>query len=309
MFYGLSKLHDELAEHVNRYIALAPCSMVRGSTYEGYQYYYPALIEAGFNSIGGSDFSSRFIEKCGPYENYAPAGHSDESTEEEKDTADEEDTAADDVVDEDEDARRLQDENDDVEADGDGDDDEDVVEYPGYCAGISWIDDSYPEFPLASEIYFMANGIEERFQERIPLDKYVSGEERQSDLIDLSVIDIIPVTLVVGTEDTSCTPEDARDIFDSIGDTNKVLRYEQDFTHIDFYVGAASPTFIDRLVETIETGSVEDDKDQVIVAPEETEEEEDEEVIDADADWGECDSATTILSGSIALAALAISLQ
>ena len=74
--------------------------------------------------------------------------------------------------------------------------------------------------------------------------------------------------------------------------------------------GAASPTFIDRLVETIETGSVEDDKDQVIVAPEETEEEEeDEEVIDADADWGECDSATTILSGSIALAALAISLQ
>lgn len=69
------------------------------------------------------------------------------------------------------------------------------------------------------------NGAEDRFQEPINVKDYANGY-RQSPLVDLSVVNRVPVSLVIGEDDTTCTPDNARRIFNWLGDTDKNIRYE-----------------------------------------------------------------------------------
>jgi len=55
-----------------------------------------------------------------------------------------------------------------------------------------------------------------RFQEYVPVAQYVAGE-REGKLIDISSINKIPISMVVGEVDEFCTPVDARAAADLIG--------------------------------------------------------------------------------------------
>ena len=82
---------------------------------------------------------------------------------------------------------------------------------------------------------------------------YENGQ-RESDLIDLSVVDSVPVSLIAGTEDTTAPPEHAEEIFEMLGYTEKYIYIEEGWDHFDFETAGRDPSFIDRLVSTIEYG-------------------------------------------------------
>lgn len=72
----------------------------------------------------------------------------------------------------------------------------------------------------------MSNGAEGRFQEFISIEDYAAGK-RQSELMDLASVDKIPVSMVVGRDDYTCSADDARKIFDMFEkNTEKYIRYE-----------------------------------------------------------------------------------
>ena len=101
----------------------------------------------------------------------------------------------------------------------------------------------------------MQNYVEERFQEPINIVKYSAGQ-RESAPIDLGVVTRIPVSFVIGTEDTTCPAEQALDIVDEFSNAETFVRYEEGFEHNNFAFDG-SKGFIDRMVDTLETGTTE----------------------------------------------------
>ena len=87
-----------------------------------------------------------------------------------------------------------------------------------------------PAAPLKSVMYHMQLGVEERFQEPISIDRYVRGE-RQSDLLDLSVVNQIPISFVISPDDQVALPDYAEGIVNQFSNAEKFVRYEEGFSH------------------------------------------------------------------------------
>ena len=68
---------------------------------------------------------------------------------------------------------------------------------------------------------FAINGIENRFQEPISIVDY-TRDIQESELVDLSVIDLVPISLVVSSTDNFfCPSNQGQVIYDLLGDTKK----------------------------------------------------------------------------------------
>jgi len=78
--------------------------------------------------------------------------------------------------------------------------------------------------------------------------------QRTSPLIDLSVIEDIPVSLIIGEEDYVANEQDGNVIFQMIGNTEKYMMVEEGWNHASFEVGNDDPHFIGRVVDVIENG-------------------------------------------------------
>ena len=84
----------------------------------------------------------------------------------------------------------------------------------------------------------------------IPIEKYAQGY-RDLDPIDLgSVDDRIPISFIVGTEDTLCTPEVGERIYDEFSNADKHITYWP-WDHGEF-ARNGSDEFTDHIAELIE---------------------------------------------------------
>ena len=76
-----------------------------------------------------------------------------------------------------------------------------------------------------SEMYAAQVSIEERFQEPQTLEKWASGD-RITDLVDLTKIDRVPVSIVMPVADEVCDPIMAEWHFAQIQSPDKHIRFE-----------------------------------------------------------------------------------
>ena len=84
---------------------------------------------------------------------------------------------------------------------------------------------------VRNEMHWLQNTYTGRFQEYAP--RYLEGE-READLIDLASIEQVPISMLVGSEDTLCTPQQAEDTAETIGDAVMHFEIIQGFDHVTF---------------------------------------------------------------------------
>ena len=117
---------------------------------------------------------------------------------------------------------------------------------------------------VAALMYFAQIAIEQRFQEPQTLEKWAAGE-RITPLVDLGNIDRVPVSIVMPISDQACSTEMTEMVYTQLGTKEKYIRWEHG-THLQF-IGRQDPifglpifrqsdTYMTRLVETIEYGTV-----------------------------------------------------
>ena len=92
--------------------------------------------------------------------------------------------------------------------------------------------------------------IEDRAQRDIPLEDYANGE-RDSDMFALGSIDKVPIVMLAGSDDTTCTNLNARRLLNQFGATQKSLRTVQGAGHF-FWGWATGDRFISELIASIE---------------------------------------------------------
>ena len=105
---------------------------------------------------------------------------------------------------------------------------------------------------IGSLEYFAQLATEKRFQEPQTLEKWVSGD-RITPLIDLGNIDRVPVTVMVSMTDTTCPPEQAEFLYHQMKNEEKYMHWEKG-GHTTYFT-KTKKAWVDRMVETIETGS------------------------------------------------------
>ena len=92
--------------------------------------------------------------------------------------------------------------------------------------------------------------IEDRAQRDIPLEDYANGE-RESDMFDLNSIDKVPIVMLSGSVDTTCTNLSARRLLNQFGPTQKTLRNIEGAGHM-FWVWASGDRYVSELISSIE---------------------------------------------------------
>ena len=123
------------------------------------------------------------------------------------------------------------------------------------CDYMSWYDDVQPA-SVKSETYWYMNALADRFQE---YDDDFTESDMEASLIDLSQIDRVPVDVFIGTDDDTCSEDQAEKYLPELGVTVDKTTISG-ATHEYFSVDTPSD-FVTKLAAKL---VVPDDDDSVI---------------------------------------------
>ena len=115
---------------------------------------------------------------------------------------------------------------------------------------------------VTSEIHWWQNAYTDRFQEYAP--NYTDGD-RITELIPIDTISQVPIAMLAGTRDNTCTIEVAREAADTIGNAVELFETFNRRGHGYFWT-ANDDCFVSHIVDLMQTHA-EDAADSTVNQP------------------------------------------